>query len=83
MYVNKFTAENAMLRGYIDFNRSPWPSISHSAKDLLKKMLMKDPRKRITAAKALGECRITHHMFCRKTFYCPFLFHCWLVDITA
>ena len=77
-----FTAENAILRGYIDFKRSPWPSISHSAKDLLKKMLMRDPKNRITAAKALGECRIIRQILSRKNFLNPFLFHGWFLDMT-
>jgi calcium-dependent protein kinase len=34
---------------------SPWPSISTGAKDLISRMLMMEPKKRITAAEALGE----------------------------
>lgn len=44
----------AILEGQLDLQSSPWPSISTSAKDLIKKMLAKDPKKRITAAEALG-----------------------------
>nr|DAD41718.1 TPA_asm: hypothetical protein HUJ06_016041 [Nelumbo nucifera] len=43
----------AILEGQIDFKTSPWPSISDSVKDLIKKMLTQDPKKRITAAQAL------------------------------
>lgn len=54
-----FSAENEkgifdeILVGRPDFRSSPWPSISYSAKDLVRKMLAMDPRKRITAAEAL------------------------------
>lgn len=44
---------DAVLRGYIDFESEPWPSISSSAKDLVRKMLTQDPKKRITAAQVL------------------------------
>lgn len=46
---------NAILEGNLDLQSSPWPSISTVAKDLIKKMLTVDPKKRITAADALGE----------------------------
>ncbi|GAV75499.1 efhand domain-containing protein/Pkinase domain-containing protein/PseudoU_synth_2 domain-containing protein/EF_hand_5 domain-containing protein [Cephalotus follicularis] len=42
-----------VLKGKLDLQSSPWPSISASAKDLIKKMLNMDPKKRITAAEAL------------------------------
>lgn len=45
----------AILDTDLDLQSSPWPSISPSAKDLVKKMLTKDPKKRITAAEALGK----------------------------
>ncbi|KAL7596270.1 hypothetical protein Lser_V15G28622 [Lactuca serriola] len=38
-----------VLRGKLDFSSDPWPSISESAKDLVRKMLIKDPKRRITA----------------------------------
>lgn len=44
----------AILEGNLDLQSSPWPSISGQAKDLIRKMLTKDPKKRITAAEALG-----------------------------
>ncbi|KAK0576796.1 hypothetical protein LWI29_023397 [Acer saccharum] len=43
----------AVLEGNLDLLSSPWPSISASAKDLIRKMLARDPKKRITAAGAL------------------------------
>ncbi|KAI3495200.1 hypothetical protein L2E82_40269 [Cichorium intybus] len=44
---------DAILEGVIDFESQPWPSISRSAKDLVRKMLTQDPRKRITSAQVL------------------------------
>ncbi|XP_054797968.1 calcium-dependent protein kinase 2-like [Prosopis cineraria] len=44
---------DAILKGHIDFESQPWPSISYSAKDLVSKMLIQDPKKRITAAQVL------------------------------
>ncbi|KAL8542299.1 hypothetical protein ACS0TY_003240 [Phlomoides rotata] len=43
----------AVLRGDIDFSSDPWPNILKSAKDLVKRMLVRDPRKRITTHQAL------------------------------
>ncbi|XP_027367815.1 calcium-dependent protein kinase 10-like isoform X2 [Abrus precatorius] len=39
----------AILHHELDFSSEPWPSISESAKDLVRKMLVRDPSKRITA----------------------------------
>lgn len=44
---------DAILEGGIDFENQIWPSISDSAKDLVRKMLTRDPKKRITAAQVL------------------------------
>ncbi|MED6196408.1 Calcium-dependent protein kinase 15 [Stylosanthes scabra] len=44
---------DAILEGVIDFESEPWPSISNSAKDLVRKMLTQDPKKRITSAEVL------------------------------
>ncbi|CAN1294034.1 Calcium-dependent protein kinase 11 [Linum perenne] len=38
-----------ILHGNVDFISEPWPSISESAKELIRKMLEKDPKKRICA----------------------------------
>ncbi|CAI8586872.1 unnamed protein product [Vicia faba] len=43
----------AILQGHIDFECRPWPSISNSAKDLVRRMLIQDPKKRITATQVL------------------------------
>ncbi|KAJ8550203.1 hypothetical protein K7X08_033910 [Anisodus acutangulus] len=44
---------HAILRGEIDFQSDPWPSISNSAKDLVRKMLTQDAKSRITSAEVL------------------------------
>lgn len=43
----------AILNGNLDLQSKPWPKISPSAKDLIKKMLTRDPKSRITAAQVL------------------------------
>lgn len=45
-----------VLHGDLDFSSDPWPSISESAKDLVRKMLVRDPKKRLTAHEVLCEC---------------------------
>ncbi|XP_074272016.1 calcium-dependent protein kinase 33-like isoform X3 [Silene latifolia] len=45
---------DAILKGKIDFESDPWPSISSSAKDLVTKMLNPDPKKRITPEEVLA-----------------------------
>uniref|UniRef100_A0A0D3EDQ1 non-specific serine/threonine protein kinase n=1 Tax=Brassica oleracea var. oleracea TaxID=109376 RepID=A0A0D3EDQ1_BRAOL len=42
-----------ILQGKLDFETSPWPSISENAKDLIKKMLESNPKKRLTAHQVL------------------------------
>ena len=42
------------MEGVIDVDSQPWPSISDSARDLVRKMLTQDPTKRITSAEVLG-----------------------------
>ncbi|KAG8365401.1 hypothetical protein BUALT_Bualt18G0101000 [Buddleja alternifolia] len=44
---------DAILKEEIDFDSQPWPSISNSAKDLVRKMLTKDPKSRITSTQVL------------------------------
>ncbi|XP_052201199.1 calcium-dependent protein kinase 8-like [Diospyros lotus] len=43
----------AIIRSVIDFKRDPWPKVSENAKDLVKKMLEPDPKKRLTAQQVL------------------------------
>lgn len=45
----------AVLRADPSFEEAPWPSLSSEAKDFIKRLLYKDPRKRMTAAQALCE----------------------------
>ncbi|CAI7827322.1 unnamed protein product, partial [Closterium sp. NIES-53] len=45
---------NEVLKKKPDFREKPWPQISSSAKDFVKKLLKKDPRARPTAAQALS-----------------------------
>ncbi|KAH6834105.1 calcium-dependent protein kinase 2 [Perilla frutescens var. hirtella] len=42
-----------ILKGKIDFVSEPWPHISDSAKDLVRKMLERDPKQRISAHEVL------------------------------
>ncbi|KAL4395488.1 hypothetical protein S245_006177 [Arachis hypogaea] len=42
-----------VLRGELDFVSEPWPSISAGAKDLVRRMLIRDPKKRLTAHEVL------------------------------
>ncbi|CAN6276587.1 unnamed protein product [Urochloa humidicola] len=44
---------DAILASDLDLSSNPWPSISESAKDLIRKMLNRNPQRRITAAQAL------------------------------
>ncbi|KAL5985987.1 Calcium-dependent protein kinase 18 [Asimina triloba] len=43
-----------VLKNKPDFKKKPWPSITNSAKDFIQKLLVKDPRARLTAAQALS-----------------------------
>uniref|UniRef100_A0A2N9GC45 non-specific serine/threonine protein kinase n=1 Tax=Fagus sylvatica TaxID=28930 RepID=A0A2N9GC45_FAGSY len=45
-----------VLKGELDFISEPWPSISESAKDLVRRMLVRDHKKRLTAHEVL--CKI-------------------------
>ena len=47
-----------ILQGKLDLESDPWPNISESAKDLVRKMLERDPRQRITAHEVL--CKWFH-----------------------
>ncbi|WOL02336.1 calcium-dependent protein kinase 24-like [Canna indica] len=42
-----------ILQGHIDFESEPWPCISDSAKDLIRNMLNRNPKKRFTAHQVL------------------------------
>jgi len=43
-----------VLKKKPDFRRKPWSNITSSAKDFVQKLLVKDPRARLTAAQALS-----------------------------
>ncbi|KAJ7009225.1 calcium-dependent protein kinase 1-like [Populus alba x Populus x berolinensis] len=45
---------DSILRGHIDFSSAPWPSITSSAKDLVKQMLRADPKERLSAVEVLN-----------------------------
>lgn len=45
----------AIIRSVLDFKRDPWPKVSDSAKDLVKRMLDPDSKKRLSAQEVLGE----------------------------
>lgn len=42
-----------VLQGGLDFKSNPWPHISESAKDLVRRMLVRDPKRRPTAHEVL------------------------------
>ncbi|RCV19169.1 hypothetical protein SEVIR_3G379300v4 [Setaria viridis] len=42
-----------VLHGSLDFESDPWPSVSENAKDLLRKVLVRDPKRRLTAHQVL------------------------------
>lgn len=44
---------DAVLKGQIDFESDPWPLISNSGKDLIRKMLCSRPADRLTAHEVL------------------------------
>jgi serine/threonine protein kinase len=52
-----------VLHGKPDFQSEPWPSISEGAKDLVRRMLVRDPKKRLTAHEVLREFLTLHHIF--------------------
>ncbi|KAF2316626.1 hypothetical protein GH714_041967 [Hevea brasiliensis] len=51
----------AVLKADPSFDEAPWPSLSPEAKDFVKRLLNKDPRKRMTAAQALSHPWIRNH----------------------
>jgi calcium-dependent protein kinase len=38
----------------LDLESEPWPTVSESAKDLIRRLMMKDPKKRLSASQALS-----------------------------
>ncbi|KAF9592749.1 hypothetical protein IFM89_017319 [Coptis chinensis] len=43
----------AIIRSIIDFKRDPWPKVSDNAKDLVRRMLDPDPKRRLTAQEVI------------------------------
>ncbi|KAG6690820.1 hypothetical protein I3842_10G031600 [Carya illinoinensis] len=43
----------AIIKSVVDFRKDPWPKVSDNAKDLVKKMLNPDPKRRLTAQEVL------------------------------
>ena len=74
---------DAILQGHIDFDSAPWPSISRSAKDLVRRMLTQDPKKRITSAEVLGlfimypNFRVKYHLV-NVTLQLVYTEHPWI-----
>ncbi|CAH8313208.1 unnamed protein product [Eruca vesicaria subsp. sativa] len=48
-----FKTESEIRKGKLDLESQPWPCVSESAKDLVNKMLTKDPKTRISASNVL------------------------------
>ena len=44
----------SVIKGTLDFTCDPWPKVSEPAKDVVRRMLVRDPRKRATAEDVLG-----------------------------
>ncbi|KAG2315901.1 hypothetical protein Bca4012_066749 [Brassica carinata] len=59
----------AVLKADPSFDEPPWPSLSFEAKDFVKRLLYKDPRKRMTASQALMHPWIAG---CKKNMSIPF-----------
>ena len=57
----------AVLKADPSFDEAPWPSLSSEARDFVKRLLNKDPRKRLTAAQALSELLICYQSY---LFFC-------------
>lgn len=63
-----------VLRGDIDFMSDPWPSISESAKDLIRKMLHPNPKRRFKAHQVLSKLTPPLLLFC-ESLICTELAH--------
>jgi serine/threonine protein kinase len=61
---------DAVLQGHIDFDSDPWPKISESAKNLIRKMLCPCPSERLKAHEVLRKY-ISHLTYVFTEFSCP------------
>lgn len=59
----------AIIRSVIDFRRDPWPRVSENAKDLVRKMLNPDPKRRLTAQEVLGTMHTDFTSILRSSSY--------------
>ncbi|XP_022035944.1 calcium-dependent protein kinase 32 isoform X2 [Helianthus annuus] len=59
----------AIIRSVVDFKRDPWPIVSESAKDHIKKMLNPDPKLRLTAQEVLDHPWIQNAKEGSKCFF--------------
>lgn len=50
----------AIIRCVVDFKRDPWPKVSDNAKDLVRRMLDPDPKRRLTAQEVLDHQWLQH-----------------------
>ncbi|XP_047980288.1 calcium-dependent protein kinase 8-like [Salvia hispanica] len=50
----------AIIRSVVEFKRDPWPRVSNSAKELVKRMLNPDPAQRLTAQQVLDHPWMQH-----------------------
>lgn len=60
----------SVLRGNPNFDDTPWPAVTPEAKDFVKRLLNKDPRKRMTAAQALSKIGLTYEAVRSLTINC-------------
>lgn len=68
-----------VLHGDLDLSSDPWPKISESAKDLVRKMLVRDPRKRLTAHEVLCKSITLWPFNCPEAItFTPFVSTFWL-----
>ncbi|PIA53635.1 hypothetical protein AQUCO_00900303v1 [Aquilegia coerulea] len=50
----------AIIRCVVDFKRDPWPKVSDNAKDLVRRMLDPDPKRRLSAQEVLDHPWLQH-----------------------
>ena len=62
----------------MDFSSNPWPNISAGAKDLVRKMLNSDPKRRLTAFQVLGMQK--NRKFCPLKKSLSAVDHPWIKD---
>lgn len=53
----------AVVKAEPTYEEQPWPNLSSEAKDFVKRLLNKDPRKRMSAAQAMCECPSVKYVF--------------------